>query len=110
QFDPISKFANANGGCSTLSADPTVKNASNCLLRGVPGDYSRFSAETHWRRQVIDGVGQVWTPFFSMRGDVASANIENQIGVSNYLTPGSTQVTRGMPTAGIEYRYPFIGM
>lgn len=110
QFDPISKFAYSNGTCSTLSADPTVKNGANCLLRGVPGDYSRFSGETHWRRQIIDNAGQVWTPFLSVRADVASANIENQPGVSNYLTPGSTQVSRIMPTAGVEYRYPFIGV
>jgi LPS-assembly protein len=45
-----------------------------------------------------------------MRGDVASANIENQIGVANFLQPGSTQVARAMPTAGLEYRYPFIGV
>jgi LPS-assembly protein len=110
QFDPISKAAYASGQCSTLSADPAVKNGTNCLLRGVPGDYSRFSGETHWRRQVIDNVGQVWTPFVSIRTDVASANIENQPGVANYMAPGSTQVARVMPTAGVEYRYPFIGV
>lgn len=110
QFDPLSKTAYTNGLCNTMSADPAVKNGTNCLLRGVPGDYSRFSGETHWRRQVIDNVGQVWTPFVSVRADVATANIENQPGVANYLTPGNTQVTRLMPTAGIEYRYPFIGV
>jgi LPS-assembly protein len=110
QFDPISKSAYTSGQCNTLSADPAVKNASNCLLRGVPGDYTRFSGEAHWRRQIIDNAGQVWTPFVSLRTDVASANIENQVGVSNYLSPGSTQVARAMPTVGVEYRYPFIGV
>ena len=110
QFDPISRTAYTSGGCSTLSADPIAKNGSNCLLRGVPGDYSRFSGETHWRRQIIDNAGQVWTPFVSVRADIASANIDNQPGVSNYFTPGSTQMARVMPTAGVEYRYPFIGV
>jgi len=110
QFDPISRTAYTSGGCSTLSADPTAKNGSNCLLRGVPGDYSRFSGETHWRRQIIDNAGQVWTPFVSVRADIASANIDNQPGVSNYFTPGSAQMARVMPTAGVEYRYPFIGV
>ena len=110
QFDPISRTAYTSGGCSTLSADPIAKNGSNCLLRGVPGDYSRFSGETHWRRQIIDNAGQVWTPFVSVRADIASANIDNQPGVSNYFTPGSAQMARVMPTAGVEYRYPFIGV
>jgi len=110
QFDPISKNAYLNGQCSTITADPAMKTPTNCLLRGTPGDYSRFSGEAHWRRQVVDPIGQVWTPFVSARADVASVNIENQIGVANYLTPGDTQITRGMPTAGVEYRYPFIGV
>jgi LPS-assembly protein len=110
QFDPISKIAYSSGQCSTVTADPAAKTPTSCLLRGVPGDYSRFSAETHWRKQIIDPAGQIWTPFASVRADVASLTVENQMGVSNYIAPGDSQVTRVMPTVGAEYRYPFIGV
>jgi LPS-assembly protein len=51
----------------------------------------------------------VWKPFASIRGDVANVNIDNQPGVTNFLPAGENQVTRVMPTVGLEYRYPFIG-
>ncbi len=45
-----------------------------------------------------------------MRADVASIDIESQSGVSNFIAPGETGLVRAMPTAGLEYRYPFIGV
>jgi LPS-assembly protein len=109
-FDAISANAVANGLCTTLTADPAVKIPANCLLRGMPGSYTRFSAEARWRRQFTDPIGQVWTPFASVRADIASASIENQIGVANYIETGTTELARVMPTVGLEYRYPFIGV
>jgi len=109
EFDPINHFANSLSACATGTAD-TAKNVNNCVLRGVPGDYNRVSAEAHWRRQIVDPIGQVWTPFASVRGDVASFNVAADAGVPNFITPGSSEVTRGMPTVGLEYRYPFISV
>ena len=109
EFDPINHFANSLSACATGTAD-TAKNVNNCVLRGVPGDYNRVSAEAHWRRQIVDPIGQVWTPFASVRGDVASLNVAADAGVPNFITPGSSEVTRGMPTVGLEYRYPFISV
>jgi LPS-assembly protein len=87
------------------------KTAKDCmLLRGIPGDYTRFTAEANWRKQVIDGFGQVFTPFVSVRGDLAMLSVENQTYVDQYITPGDTQTARLMPTAGVEYRYPFISV
>jgi LPS-assembly protein len=106
-FDPISKAAIAGALCN-LNADPMMKTATNCLLRGVPGVYSRFSAEANWKMTFIDSMGQVFTPFFSLRGDAATMKIDSQPGVSNYLQTGQSDLVRGMPTVGIEYRYPFI--
>ena len=50
-FDPISQYAVNNGLCTTATAtaDPAITTPANCLLRGVPGVYSRLSAEAHWR-------------------------------------------------------------
>jgi LPS-assembly protein len=109
-FDAISANAVANGLCTQMTADPAAKIPANCLLRGVPGDYTRFTAEAQWRRQFTDPLGQVWTPFASLRADLATASIDNQVGVANYIQTGTTSLARVMPTVGIEYRYPFISV
>lgn len=106
-FDAITQTALTNGTC-TQTADPAIKTASNCLLRGIPGTYNRFSAETHWRRSITDGLGQVFTPFASVRVDAGAMQIKNDVGVSNYINTGDTNLVRAMPTVGMEYRYPFI--
>jgi LPS-assembly protein len=109
-FDPISKAAITSGLCNPSTADPAMKNSSNCLLRGVPGNYTRMSAETTWKRTIIDPIGQMFTPFLTLRGDAANMTITDQPGVSNYINVGETDIGRVMPTAGIEYRYPLISV
>ncbi len=108
-YDAISLNAVNNNWCA-INADPAQKTSANCLLRGFPGTYSRLSAETTWKSQYIDPLGQMWTPFASLRADAAAVSVQNQIGVANYLTPGDTDVGRLMPTVGVEYRYPFIAV
>jgi LPS-assembly protein len=109
-FDPITVLAANNGWCLPTSADPTVKIPTNCLLRGIPGTYTRASAEGQWRRSFTDDWGQIWTPFAKLRVDAVDASISNQPGVSNFLPVGDTQALRVMPTVGLEYRYPFINV
>lgn len=96
--------------CNALTIDGTLKNRTNCLLNGVPGTYTRFTAEAQWRRSFTDDLGQIWTPFAIMRVDAIDADISNQPGVSNFLPTGNTQALRAMPTIGMEYRYPFINV
>ena len=98
-----------NGSC-TQTADPTVKTTANCVLRGVPGTYSRFSAETKWRASVTDSYGEVFTPFASVRADAAAMQINSDPGVSNFINTGDTNLVRAMPTVGLEYHYPFINV
>jgi LPS-assembly protein len=108
-FDAITQ----NAGLCALSADPAFKLPANCVLRGFPGTYSRFSGEVDWRHSITDSYGQVFTPFASLRADVASLSVKNDpavTGVTNYLPNGDSSVVRAMPTVGIEYRYPFIGV
>jgi LPS-assembly protein len=107
-FDAISQTAVNNGSCVSNTADTAVLTPANCLLRGIPGDYNRFSAEANWRRTLVTSNGQEITPFFGLRGDFATLNVENQPGVSNYIATGSSELSRVMPTAGVEYRYPFV--
>jgi LPS-assembly protein len=111
-FDPITASAGANGTCLTpSSADPARSLVpANCLLRGMPGTYTRATAEADWRRSFTDSAGEIWTPFASIRADAINADISNQPGVSNFLPVGNTQALRVMPTVGLEYRYPFINV
>ncbi len=110
EFDAISRNAITNNLCAPTTADPAMKTPANCLLRGIPGTYSRVSAEATWRRTIVDPIGQVFTPFVSLRADVASASIQGEPGVSSFVPPGENTVARAMPTVGLEYRYPFIGV
>jgi LPS-assembly protein len=109
-FDPITTVANTNGLCMTASADPLARMPTQCLLRGMPGTYTRLTAEAQWRRSFTDSAGEIWTPFASIRADAIDASISNQPGVSNFLPVGDTQALRMMPTVGLEYRYPFINV
>jgi LPS-assembly protein len=109
-FDPITTLAALNGFCLPTSADPTEKTRTNCLLRGMPGTYTRLTGEADWRRSFTDSLGEIWTPFASIRADAIDASISNQPGVSNFLPVGESQALRVMPTVGLEYRYPFINV
>ena len=108
-FDPTTQSALNNGTC-TQTANPAIKTTASCLLRGIPGTYSRFSAESQWRRSITDQFGQVFTPFASVRVDAGAMQISNEPGVSNFIAPGDTNLVRAMPTIGLEYRYPFINV
>ena len=110
-FDATNAAALANGTCLPTSADPTQNIARpNCLLRGMPGTYTRATGEVDWRRSYTDSWGQIWTPFASLRADAIDASISNQPGVSNFLPTGDSQALRVMPAVGLEYRYPFINI
>ena len=110
-FDATNATALANGNCLPTSADP-AKNITpaNCLLRGMPGTYTRLTGEVNWRRSFTDSAGEIWTPFASLRADAIDTSVTNQPGVSNFLPTGERQALRVMPTAGLEYRYPFINV
>ncbi|BAT60961.1 LPS-assembly protein LptD precursor [Variibacter gotjawalensis] len=115
-FDPITQAARNNLGWSDGlnvcdSQDPASmlqKIKSNCLLRGIPGEYTRLSAEVMWRKSIVDSWGQIFTPFMFARGDVAALSINNDPGVSNFIRTGDQTLTRGMAGVGLDYRYPFI--
>jgi LPS-assembly protein len=110
-FDPITATALANGSCLATSADPARNiTPANCLLRGMPGTYTRATGEVDWRRSFTDSAGEIWTPFASVRVDAIDSSIANQPGVSNFLQTGESQALRVMPTVGLEYRYPFINV
>ncbi len=99
------------------------KTSSNCLLRGIGGDYSRVTADVSWKRKYIDQLGDVWTPFAFARvnGQVLDLNTSNSYtfasasGTSTISNASQTNfgVNSGaygyaMPGVGLEWRYPLI--
>ncbi|HXL66180.1 MAG TPA: LPS-assembly protein LptD [Xanthobacteraceae bacterium] len=108
EFDAITQAANTGNLCESQNAALITKG--NCLLRGVPGMYTRSSADVDWRRTFVTDSGMMITPFAGVRGDVAQLDIQNQPGVSNYINTGDSEVARAMPDVGVEYRYPFVNV
>ncbi len=110
-WDAISQFAANNDYCVNGVANttnPAILNKKNCLLSGVPGDYTRASAEVGWQTTLITNNGQIFKPFVQLQGDVASLDVANQPGVANYLPIGDSDPARFMPAVGVEYHYPVI--
>jgi LPS-assembly protein len=69
--------------------------------------------EANWRRQMIDGIGQVYTPFAQLRGDVYEVGgVDRGLNGSEDFADDETgddgAILRGNAIAGIEYRYPFV--
>ncbi len=76
-------------------------------------DMQRAILEANWRRQMIDGIGQVYTPFAQLRGDVYGVGGVDKNGVPtsedlDTQDPKDGGVLRGNAVAGFEYRYPFV--
>jgi LPS-assembly protein len=79
-------------------------NLTSLTSHGAP-DSTRLTSEVNWRRQMIDGMGQVYTPFAQLRGDVYDVN--NFTDPSNNR-PSNGATALGNAVAGIDYRYPFV--
>jgi LPS-assembly protein len=95
-----------------------VYQAGTCLLRGLGGTSNRASAMISWRRQFIDPLGQVWTPFGFLKMDAINYSADTtRYNSANYgnafqagLLGNRTERSYGniMPGAGLEYRYPLV--
>jgi LPS-assembly protein len=91
----------------------SVYERGKCLVRGLSGTYSRLSAQLSWRRDFIDPLGQVWTPFAYARADGFMNNPDatghpNEF-ITSFIRPDDEVALRTMPAVGLEYRFPFIG-
>lgn len=96
--------------------------AANGLTASDYADGSRFTAEASWETSLVDGIGQVYTPFVSLRGDAFSVadgyNAARLPGATIGTEPQDTWLpvtysesneARVIPTVGLEYRFPFSG-
>jgi LPS-assembly protein len=96
----------------------------SCLLRGFAGEYNRNSVDVSWRKRLVDPIGQEWTPFVGLRGDASWLRLNrtgytdtlNSFGGTGYSNGqqgnffggnANNIMVRGMPSIGVEYRYPF---
>ena len=89
-------------------------NSNAMVFSSEDGTQSnRLIAEASWRRQMIDGIGQVFTPFGGLRGDVYGVSGVQQSDLSGSedlftTNPEEGPIWQGNAVGGAEYRYPFI--
>lgn len=114
QAFPLSGQNNVLAGIGTTAAYEScaVFQRGVCLVRGLAGDYARASVDASWRRDIIDGAGQIWTPFAYVRADgffnsPDLTGFQNQY-IPNFIKGEDEFVGRATPAVGLEYRYPFI--
>ncbi|HEY8578317.1 MAG TPA: LPS assembly protein LptD, partial [Beijerinckiaceae bacterium] len=106
-----------------------VYDRNNCLAKGLGGNYARATVNVSWKRQFIDPIGQVWTPFvFShLNGTWLNLDATRQLVFTNPTDPGLKSIIANdlqhifygandtafradlTPGAGIEYRLPLFG-
>jgi LPS-assembly protein len=98
-------------------------NKSDCLLRGIAGDYARATEQVSWQKKIVDPLGEVWQPFlferlsgeatslsggsYSYTSAVGSAIIPNYAQSAFFAGQNQGSAAVGMAGIGLEYRYPF---
>jgi LPS-assembly protein len=109
--------------CRNAAGQPTYTQA-NCLLRGIGGDYASGTLQLSWQRKYIDPLGEVWTPFAFVRGNVNYLDYNNS-GSASFNTATTTDVISNAnqstflsnnnqvggyvtPGIGMEWRYPLL--
>ena len=119
RFDAaISRFHDRHPKVEILIDITTWDSVAAALLRDeidiqALREAARLIVEANWRRQMIGGIGEVFTPFAQLRGDIYGVNgLEKGLdGSEDFVDDekeGSDAILRGVALGGIEYRYPFI--
>jgi LPS-assembly protein len=95
------------GGELTFTGHARSMTRSGTTLTDT--DTNHALMEASWRRKMIDPIGQVWTPFGSVRGDVYSYQDATNPAFNNPVVaiPDDT-VLRGQAVGGMLYSYPFV--
>ena len=78
------------------------------FYRGLEGSYTRASLDLHWRRKLVDRLGQVFTPFAYARGDLYWLSIDAAQLVPAGFDTSRDYAFRAMPAVGLEYSWPFV--
>ena len=91
-----------------LHARSMSRSAVNDPLHpGIGVDTNVAVLEANWRRKMIDPIGQVWTPFANVRGQVYNYSDASNPSLPLVMLPDDT-VLRGVAAAGMLYSYPFV--
>lgn len=91
-----------------INPDGTVGLQANTeRFHGLTGSHSRASAELEWKSNLITSNGLVVTPSLHGRVDGIWQDTDSLNSANNPLLSNES-IVRGMPTAGLEIRYPLI--
>ncbi len=93
-------------GAPVLGGELSFTAHARSMSRSDSTDTNRAVLEANWRRQMIDPIGQVWTPFGHVRGDVFNYS-DARDPVTLAPLPSDT-VLRGVAATGVLYSYPFV--
>jgi len=80
-------------------------NINTARLVGMRGTSARLTSEMEWKRSLISDYGFVFTPILALRGD--GIGMDNR-GHYNEDFRLRDNAFRGLATAGLELRYPFL--
>ncbi|WP_336279046.1 LPS-assembly protein LptD [Bartonella sp. CB175] len=75
-------------------------------LSGIARNNFRLTSELEWKKRFNTHSGLILTPILALRTDIITTNAhENH---ANHTINSSSSTIRGMATAGLELRYPFL--
>ena len=98
---------------TALSRGFTDRDSFGRIL-GAEGNFLRSSTNVQWRRQFVDPIGQVFTPFAYMRADGFILNNQTPNSTTSFTDGTAATLTtnefaaRVTPAVGAEYSYPLI--
>lgn len=90
-------------GQPVLGGELSFNSHVRSMTRTDGANSNVLAVDTNWRSRTIDPIGQVWTPFATLRGNVTD--------YSNYNVPGvkpDDTVLNGTAAVGATYSYPFV--
>ncbi|WP_243367922.1 LPS-assembly protein LptD [Microvirga solisilvae] len=109
QFEPLTA---TNTRRFSIYQTCAIFDPEECLVRGASGSMSRASITASWRREFVDPIGQVWTPFAYVRADnfwiAPDFDGYQNVNLANYIEGDDDYLFRATPAVGVEYRYPFV--
>ncbi|WP_375681760.1 LPS-assembly protein LptD [Bartonella sp. CE47NXGY] len=93
------------------SPDQNGNPLNTVRLSGMAGNSLRLTNELQWKKRFNTHNGLILTPLLSLRADIITTNAsENHTDYieNNVLSEVRGSAIRGMATAGLELRYPFL--
>ncbi|WP_413154470.1 LPS-assembly protein LptD [Bartonella sp. cb54] len=80
-------------------------------LSGIAGNIFRLTNEIEWKKRFNTQDGLILTPILALRTDIITTNAHQNHAAhitNDFLSAIRSSAIRGMATAGLELRYPFL--